>query len=308
MRSNSVAVDRAEALGARRDAARPEPLPKAAALEARRLYFAYGSNMDPIQLRERCPMAEVIGIARLDDYQWCITGRGVASVRPHLGGRVFGILVRLTSGDEARLDKHEGVAAGFYRREILPVHVENGASLQAMAYLSNDEGFGSPRAGYLERVLAGARHHGLPSGAIAEIEAWAQGDPNREACTVNVFVYGTLKRGHCNHAYIADGIFVGNAVTVHRYALHVQGLPRVDRNNPVSPIHGELYRVSPATLMELDRLEGHPHGYRRSMVPVDLGDGSRIRAWLYFHPNPSGPIETSGRFRSSPSDARSENP
>jgi gamma-glutamylaminecyclotransferase len=171
--------------------------------------------------------------------------------------------------------------------------------VDALVYIAEDGGFGSPRLGYLERVLAGARHHGLPVAAIAEIESWGKATPNSAACTVNVFVYGTLKRGHCNHVYIADGIFVGEAVTADRFALHVQGLPRVDRDNPVSPIHGELYRVSTMMLTEIDRLEGHPHCYRRSRVSVRLVDGTVVAAWLYFYPSPDGPIELSGRFVSS---------
>lgn len=262
----------------------------------RRLAFAYGSNMDPDQFRERCPGSEVVGIAVLHDFHWCITDRGVASVRSHPGGRVFGVLLRLTAKDETRLDVCEGVHAGFYLRRILPVEMASGGSVDALVYIAEDVGYGKPRPGYLERVLAGARHHGLPDGAIAEIASWGQSTPDPSACTVPVFVYGTLKRGHCNHVYIADGVYVGDAETVDRFALHVHGLPRVDRHNPVSPIHGELYRVTANMLAEIDRLEGHPHCYRRGLVPVRLVDGTVAPAWLYFHPAPDGPIESSGRF------------
>ncbi len=55
--------------------------------------------------------------------------------------------------------------------------------------------------------------------------------------TIPVFVYGTLKREHGNHRALEGSKFLGEAQTVERYALQVQGLPMVDRNNPVSPIH-----------------------------------------------------------------------
>ena len=46
--------------------------------------------------------------------------------------------------------------------------------------------------------------------------------------TIPVFVYGTLKRGHGNHRELEGATFLGEAQTVDRYALHVQGLPMVD--------------------------------------------------------------------------------
>ena len=69
------------------------------------------------------------------------------------------------------------------------------------------------------------------------------------------------------------------------------------QRDPVSPIHGELYRVSPTRLAALDRLEGHPHVYRRSRVPVRVKEGPTVDAWLYFHLDPTGLIDPSGRYR-----------
>jgi gamma-glutamylcyclotransferase (GGCT)/AIG2-like uncharacterized protein YtfP len=75
--------------------------------------------------------------------------------------------------------------------------------------------------------------------------------------TIPVLVYGTLKRGHANHRELEGATFLGEASTVERYALHVQGIPMVDRNNPISAIHGELYLVDRATFADLD-LGGSP--------------------------------------------------
>ena len=115
--------------------------------------------------------------------------------------------------------------------------------------------------------------------------------------TIPVFVYGTLKRGHGNHRELEDASYLGEASTVKRYALHVQGLPMVDRNNPVSVIHGELYLVDRATFADLDRLEGHPHCYHRYLTQVALADGSLRAAWMYFFPDPEGPIIESGLYQ-----------
>lgn len=139
----------------------------------RRLYFAYGSNMDPQQFRRRCPGSDFVGTGVLRGYEWYITDRGVASIRPSPDGQVHGVLARLTQSDETNLDHLEGVKLDLYRREFLTVEVGNGGRVDVLVYVSNDEAFGSPRPDYLERVVAGAQHHGLPDAAIAHIQGFA---------------------------------------------------------------------------------------------------------------------------------------
>ena len=114
--------------------------------------------------------------------------------------------------------------------------------------------------------------------------------------TIPIFVYGTLKRGHGNHRQLEDATFQGEAVTVDPFALHVDGLPMVDRCNPVSPIHGEFYLVDDATLADLDRLEGHPRYYQRHLTRIILADRTITAAWMYFGNFPSGVIVPSGRY------------
>ena len=140
----------------------------------RRLYFAYGSNMDPQQFHERCPGSDFVGIGVLCGYEWYITDRGVASIRPSPGGEVHGVLARLTQHDEASLDHCEGVTLNLYRRDFLTVEVKDGGRVDALVYVSNDPGVGAPRPGYLQRVLAGARYHALPDEAIARIQDFAK--------------------------------------------------------------------------------------------------------------------------------------
>ena len=263
----------------------------------RRVYFAYGSNLDPVQFHQRCPKSEILGLATLRDHRWYITERGVASVKPDPGSLVYGILARLTENDEKLLDTHEGIHLGLYRREFVTVDVANGGQVTALIYISSDTGVGTPRFGYLERVLSGARHHSLPEKVIAELASWAEKGPKPTDDKVDVFVYGTLLRGQANHSHLAYCVFVGEAVTIDCFALYIDALPMAFQYDPVSPIHGELYRVSPARLAALDRLEGHPHMYRRSRVSVRVKEGPTVDAWLYFHLNPTGSIDPSGRYR-----------
>lgn len=145
----------------------------ASSYSPRRLYFAYGSNMSPEQFCQRCPESDFVGPAVLRGFEWYITDRGVASIRTSPGSVIHGVLARLTKKDEVSLDYHEGVNINLYRREILPVEVRNGGHVHALVYVSNDEGEGLPRSGYLERVIAGALYHGLPDAHLAHIRTFA---------------------------------------------------------------------------------------------------------------------------------------
>jgi gamma-glutamylaminecyclotransferase len=86
-----------------------------------------------------------------------------------------------------------------------------------------------------------------------------------------LFVYGTLKRGCCNHRYLADQTFVGTARTQAGYRLYdLGGYPGIaahgdDREGVV----GEVWSVSDQALIELDRFEGVHEGlYRRVPIPL----------------------------------------
>lgn len=111
-----------------------------------------------------------------------------------------------------------------------------------------------------------------------------------------VFVYGTLKRGFPNHFFLRQAAFLGEAATVGRHALYVEDYPLVVRDEEVSRIRGEVYRVGRMTLDRLDVLEGHPEEYRRQRTEVELDDGRRIEAWMYFHPEAKGELQPGGVY------------
>ncbi|KAK3934718.1 AIG2 family protein [Diplogelasinospora grovesii] len=86
-----------------------------------RLYFAYGSNLSLTQMARRCPASYFHGRAVLHDYQWQINQRGVANIVPRAGHCVHGLVYELGADDEERLDRNEGVRAGYYSKVVLPV-------------------------------------------------------------------------------------------------------------------------------------------------------------------------------------------
>lgn len=137
------------------------------------LYFAYGSNMNHQQFTERCPSSHIICRAQLLNYQFVITSRGYANVLKKESGVVHGLLCAITEPDEKTLDLKEGVYLNKYRREWHPVETEFGYTIPALIYIDNTEDKGSPKPGYLKKILAGAEKHQLPPDAIREIELWS---------------------------------------------------------------------------------------------------------------------------------------
>ncbi len=115
-----------------------------------------------------------------------------------------------------------------------------------------------------------------------------------------VFVYGTLKKGYINHRLLVSSELLGRGRTVKEYAMYSMGVPIVVKDEQVSPIIGELYKVDETTLVYLDSLEGHPDWYRREEVDVLLdtdGDRQRIeKAWLYFSRDKRGTLVLSGEY------------
>ena len=141
----------------------------------RALYFAYGSNMDPVQMGERCPDARAVGRASLADWEVHIGIRGFATVVDTAGSLTWGVLWEVSPADLASLDVYEGVAHGHYRRETLTAQGPESAHA-ALIYIEEFEGDGEPRHGYLERILDGARAFGLPDDYRAKLARLAGGE------------------------------------------------------------------------------------------------------------------------------------
>jgi gamma-glutamylcyclotransferase (GGCT)/AIG2-like uncharacterized protein YtfP len=126
------------------------------------VYFAYGANMDPVQMAGRCPVARRLGTAVLADHAFGIAAGGFGTVRPAAGRSVHGVLWSLTSADEAALDRFEEVESGFYHKRNEAVITPDGNTVNAMIYDAVDSSPGRPTAGYLERIVEVAEPLGFP--------------------------------------------------------------------------------------------------------------------------------------------------
>jgi gamma-glutamylcyclotransferase (GGCT)/AIG2-like uncharacterized protein YtfP len=145
-------------------------------------YFAYGANMDPVHMADRCPGAQRLGLAELREHAFGIAAGGFGTVRPEEGGTVFGVLWNLGSADLAALDQFEGVADNFYQRRHAPVHPVDGRVLEAMIYCPTDDSPGTPAPGYLERIVEVAEMLSFPPRYVAALREFLPA-PSRPTAT-----------------------------------------------------------------------------------------------------------------------------
>jgi gamma-glutamylcyclotransferase (GGCT)/AIG2-like uncharacterized protein YtfP len=90
-----------------------------------------------------------------------------------------------------------------------------------------------------------------------------------------VFVYGTLKKGHGNHVLLRESEYQGAAQAPPGFRMvSLGGFPGVVEGE--GEVHGEVYLVNDNTMERLDRLEGFPSFYSRTLIPTPYGP-----AWMY---------------------------
>ncbi len=140
-----------------------------------RLYFAYGSNMDELQMHERCPHAVQVDVAFLQGHKFIINRRGVASIVAEDSSNVYGTLWRISGTDERTLDMYEGVP-NHYTKQTMRVSMAQGTPQTALVYVATDEKLGYARNGYLETIVSAATEHGLPESYIEELKQWFKTD------------------------------------------------------------------------------------------------------------------------------------
>jgi gamma-glutamylcyclotransferase (GGCT)/AIG2-like uncharacterized protein YtfP len=140
------------------------------------LCFAYGSNMNRPQMRERCPEANAVGNAVLSGWRFRINTRGYATIVPDDDGVVHGLLWTLTGPDESALDRYEGVAQDLYTKRQLVVRAQAGP-VEAMAYVATDSRVGVTEDEYFLRIIEGATEARLPADYLAELDSWKPKGP-----------------------------------------------------------------------------------------------------------------------------------
>lgn len=122
----------------------------------KKLYAAYGSNMNILQMGSRCPVAERICTGILKDYRLEFRGGGVATITPEKGSEVPIVLWNITQGCEKILDIYEGYPR-LYVKDNVQIESEIG-SVSAMIYImesSYSKLITRPSKGYFDIIKEG---------------------------------------------------------------------------------------------------------------------------------------------------------
>lgn len=105
--------------------------------------------------------------------------------------------------------------------------------------------------------------------------------------TTVVFVYGTLKRNFRNSHYLKNAKFIGDSETIEKFSMITcsnYNFPILFKNNELNletqKIEGELYRVTPEILENLDFLERGL--YEKTLIEVlNKSNNNKYNAYAY---------------------------
>ncbi|WP_370142080.1 gamma-glutamylcyclotransferase family protein [Bradyrhizobium elkanii] len=141
-------------------------------------YFAYGSNMLPQRLLDRCSSAKLIGIGFAANFDLEFSkpstdGSGKATLVPAIGSNVPGALFEIDVSERDALDRHEGLGLGYRRNDRFVVNAPTlGSDVETSTYLATARDARlAPFDWYLAIVIAGALHHEVREGHIVALRS-----------------------------------------------------------------------------------------------------------------------------------------
>jgi len=150
------------------------------------LYFAYGSNLEWAQMKQRCPLARFVCRAKLPEHRLAFTLKsvsrdcGVADVLPDQTKSVWGVVYELPDNELKNLDKREGYRPGRpyeknqYSRQDHYIWPDGDAKrpLLVALYLGHPQlDPPLPSDDYKRLIVDGAKHWNLPVEYIHELES-----------------------------------------------------------------------------------------------------------------------------------------
>ncbi len=139
------------------------------------LYFAYGSNMEPVQMESRCPGQRHRGIACLSGYTLVFTrwsrswNSGTADILPEIGKEVWGVLHDLTLDNLRRMDKFADYPNSYVRQDILVQQEDK--TFPVFTYVAIRQGIFSPSKNYINKMVLGATENKMPEHYIAFLKS-----------------------------------------------------------------------------------------------------------------------------------------
>jgi gamma-glutamylcyclotransferase (GGCT)/AIG2-like uncharacterized protein YtfP len=146
------------------------------------LYAAYGANLDPARMQERCPRSPAAGVGWLEGWRLTFGGQhadgsgaldsgwngAMATVVEAPGERVFVTLYDVHELDERELDAWQGADRGLYRKVKARVATLEGDLLAWLYVLDAYEG-GLPSARHLAQLAEAAEAAGAPDDYVSAL-------------------------------------------------------------------------------------------------------------------------------------------
>ena len=138
------------------------------------LYAAYGGNMDPALMAERCPHSPQRGTGWLEGWRLTFGGEDIgwegplATVVEDVTDRVFVVLYEISDIDERSLDRWDGVTLGYFRKTRVRIETHDGDT-SAWLYVLNAYEGGLPSGRYLGMVADAAEKAGAPADYVTDL-------------------------------------------------------------------------------------------------------------------------------------------
>lgn len=129
----------------------------------KRLYIAYGSNLNVRQMKTRCPNAKILGTAKLKDWELLFKGSKSGSylaIEKKENGIVPVVIWEVDKTDEKALDRYEGYPTFYYKKDIKlqykGIRTGKRRTIDAFAYIMHeDRPIGVPSNYYMKTCLDG---------------------------------------------------------------------------------------------------------------------------------------------------------
>ena len=131
----------------------------------KKLYLAYGSNLNVGQMKNRCPPATRKGTAYIKGYRLLYKGSRTGSfltIEKAKGRKVPVGVWEVGPGDERRLDWYEGYPTFYYKKTVKVILEETGEEVEAFVYIMHEERqLGIPSTFYVKVCEEGYENFGF---------------------------------------------------------------------------------------------------------------------------------------------------
>ncbi len=156
----------------------------------KKIYIAYGSNIDVRQMTARCPEAELLGTGFLEGWRLMFKGSktGAYATIEKENGLIVPVLIwRISEKDEARLDRYEGFPRFYYKRTVQVVKTDADGIrcgvTRGMAYIMHEERkLGTPSVPYFGLLEKAYQQFGFDEEILGKAYeySWQEPGPEKE--------------------------------------------------------------------------------------------------------------------------------